>query len=481
MKQKLRNNTKTHMKPYFPLRLICLVLLAALSLSMPRTAAAAPALTPQTERYVVLISVDGLASYYLEDAGAMMPTMRRLALEGVSADRMKCSFPTVTWPNHTTLVTGVHPAKHGVIGNNYWNRTTNGMVPLIPDPLFDKDEIVKVPTIYDVAHDAGLKTAGVVWPATRNASKLDWTMPDIFSDVLFQKYSTRSLLTELKVAGIPYEMQETWCRTNKGEDRDIMYASTAAHILRRHKPNLLLLHLVELDHVEHAKGPQSPEAYNAVRFADKRVQQVMDAIEAAGLKDKATVIVTSDHGFAPYRQQIQPNVKLKQEGLLKLDGTKITSRQATALAQGGSCFIYVLDNANHDRIARRLAGVFKKVEGVESVIEAKDFAKHGLANPERNPQMADLVLSAKEGYSFSDNANGDVVVTPPSDNVKGTHGHDPANPKLYGTFIAWGSGIKAGARLKEMNNIDVAPTIARLMGVRMKDTDGKVLEQILEK
>src|SRR6476620_10311096 len=101
------------------------------------------ALDPPAERIVVLISVDGLAHYYFDDPKAEMPTIRQLAAEGARAEKMKCSMPTVTWPNHTTLVTGVHPAKHGVIGNNYFDRTKGEAVPLIPDPLFNKEEIVK--------------------------------------------------------------------------------------------------------------------------------------------------------------------------------------------------------------------------------------------------------------------------------------------------------------------------------------------------
>src|ERR1700744_1888149 len=79
---------------------------------------------PASDRIVVLISVDGLAHYYFDDPKAEMPTIRELAAEGARASDMKCSMPTVTWPNHTTLVTGVNPAKHGVIGNNYFDRQT---------------------------------------------------------------------------------------------------------------------------------------------------------------------------------------------------------------------------------------------------------------------------------------------------------------------------------------------------------------------
>jgi predicted AlkP superfamily pyrophosphatase or phosphodiesterase len=114
-------------------------------------------LAPAAERIVVVISIDGLAGYYLDDPKADMPTIRRLAREGARADGMKCAMPSVTWPTHTTLATGANPARHGVIGNSYWDREAGKSVAFIPDPLFDKDEIVKAPTIYDVAYKAGLK------------------------------------------------------------------------------------------------------------------------------------------------------------------------------------------------------------------------------------------------------------------------------------------------------------------------------------
>ena len=134
---------------------------------------------PGDNHCVILVSVDGLAGFYLDDPKAHMPTLRKLAAEGARADGLVCSFPTVTWPNHTTLVTGVTPAKHGVIGNNYLDRETGKTVPLIPDPLLDKDEVVKSPTIYDVAHKAGLTTSAIIWPATRNAKTLHFTVPDM--------------------------------------------------------------------------------------------------------------------------------------------------------------------------------------------------------------------------------------------------------------------------------------------------------------
>ena len=109
----------------------------------------------------MLLSVDGLADFYFADAKAKMPMIRQLAMEGVRAAGMKASTPTVTWPNHVTLTSGVHPAKHGVVGNNYFDRVTRKPVTLIWDPVLDKNQIVRTPTIMDVAKEQGMTTAAV--------------------------------------------------------------------------------------------------------------------------------------------------------------------------------------------------------------------------------------------------------------------------------------------------------------------------------
>jgi predicted AlkP superfamily pyrophosphatase or phosphodiesterase len=263
-----------------------------------------------------------------------------------------------------------------------------------------------------------------------------------------------------------------------GVPRDWMYARMTSLIIRKHKPNLLMLHLVEPDHVQHAHGPKSSEAYWVCSHADDRVRDVVETCEAV-CPGRATIIVVSDHGFIPVTRNIQPNVLLRQEGLIRVEAGKVVSRQATALSQGGSTFIYVLDKENRAEIMAKLPALFRQIEGVELVIEPKNFAKHGLITPDQDPRMGDLVLTAKSGFAFSDNATGDKVVTDPSKTITGTHGHNPSQPMMGATFVAWGAGIKRGAKLSEINSVDVAPTIARLLGVEMKDVDGKVLRQIL--
>lgn len=445
-------------------------LLALLLLPSCTTAPESGSVAPK-DRLVVLISVDGLPADSFRDPTIHMPTMRRLAEEGATAEGMRCSFPTVTWPNHTTLVTGVHPARHGVLSNSYFDRAAGKVVPLLPDPLFDKDEIVKAPTIYDVAHRAGLKTAGIIWPATRNAKTLDFQVPDCGTKELWDKYGTVSWMEELRKAGIPVDLQETWCKMpSGGVQRDWMYSRATAHVIRTHRPNLVLLHLVEVDHVEHNKGPRTEESAWAISYSDDRVRDVIDAIDAAGLKDRATVFVVSDHGFFGYTKSIFPNVALKKAGLIAMSGDKIGSRSAYVVAAGGAAFVYILDKS----VREQVKSLFSGMEGVRAVLEPKDYARWGISTPDQDPRMGDLALAAKEGYSFSESAAGDLVMT--EGPLKGTHGYLPDDPKLFATFIAWGAGIRPGARLGVTDSVNVAPTIAKLLGLKFEGVDGKPLD-----
>lgn len=423
---------------------------------------------PARDRCVILVSVDGLANFYLNDPKAEMPTLRRLIREGARADGLVCSFPTVTWPNHTTLVTGVTPAKHGVIGNNYLDRKSASPVALIPDPLFDKDQIVKVPTVYDVAHRAGLVTAGIVWPATRNARTLDWTVPDMFGDEAWPKYGTAVWLKELTQAGLPIERHGTWTKeATGGVQRDWLYTRMAAHVLQHHTPNLLLIHLVEVDHVEHRYGPRSPEAYWAVSFADDRLRDLVEFARRS--PHKATFVVASDHGFFPIDKDIRPNVALRKQGLLSEK-----QKQALCVAQGGACMVYVLDQDRRAEIVAALRKTLSAVEGVQATYAPPEFHQLGQPTPEADPRAPDLWLTAKSGYSFADSQQGEDVVAARTSRG-GTHGYVPDDPDLYGTLVLWGHGIKPGVNLGKVSNLDVAPTIAKLLSVELPGADGRAI------
>jgi len=436
---------------------------------------------PASDRHVILVSLDGLGHFYMDDVKAQLPTLRKLAAEGANARRMVASFPTVTWPNHTTMVTGVTPAKHGVISNGIFDRKEQKDIMYLCDPVVDKADLVTSPTIYDVAHAAGLKTAGVCWPATRNVKTLDWMVPDMIDQEQFDRFTTPALAHECLAVGIPLAKQGEWCKNRNGGQplRDFMYAQIGRHIMEKHQPNLLMLHLVGADSYQHSTGRQSPEAYCGVNDCDRHLAALVESVRNAGLLEKTTFIVTADHGFRTFTKQIQPNVLFRKEGLLTAIGGKVTSRRIWCLNEGGSAFIYVLDDANRESIIADIKPKLAALEGVDWVSGTEEFAALGFPTPDRDARAPDILLSAKDGYAFSEVAGGEDTIFS-MESPRGAHGYDPALEDMKAIFIAWGAGIKPGVQMDQISNLDIAPTIAHLLGVEMKTAEGRVLREILK-
>jgi predicted AlkP superfamily pyrophosphatase or phosphodiesterase len=254
----------------------------------------------------VLVSIDGLAASYLDDPRAEMPTLRKLAKAGASAKGMITSFPSVTWPSHTSLITGVQPAKHGVIGNSVWSRTLDRALTYIGDPELTKAEAIKVPTLYDVAHKAGLKCGSVIWPCCNAADSLNWVIPDAGRPDLHAKYTSPGFVDELGKAGIDISKLGEWgWNKDKSFDRDVLYTRVTGYLLEKQKANLVLVHIVTPDGVEHAYGPHTPEAYKAVNESDQRVAEIWNMLQEPPFAGRSTLFVVSDHGFAPYEKLIR--------------------------------------------------------------------------------------------------------------------------------------------------------------------------------
>jgi predicted AlkP superfamily pyrophosphatase or phosphodiesterase len=449
-----------------------LLLIAAWTL--PVAAADAP-----QDQCTILVSIDGLANFYLNDPQADMPAIRDLASKGAQAEGVVTAFPSVTWPAHTTLITGTSPARHGMIGNSYLDRSNGSIVTLLCDPVYDKDQVVRAPTLYDVFHSAGLKTASVIWPATRSARTLDWWVPDMPGDDTWEKYGNPRWLAELREAGVPVDRHGAWVReASGGVQRDWLYIRMAAHVLQVHQPNLLLIHLVEPDHVQHRTGPRSPEAYWCARYANDCIMQLMEAIERSPRKGRTNLFVCSDHGFLTVRKEIRPNVVLKEMGLIKWTDGKITDKNAVCLSQGGSTGLYVLDSSRRDQILLEVRKKLGDIEGVDAVYESP--AQVGQPSAQQNPWAPDLWLGAKPNYSFSDSADGSaVVIEKPT--VSGTHGFKPDQPDMLAMCVAWGPAIRPGAKLGKISAMDIAPTIAAIHGLKMPAAEGQVLSELIRK
>ena len=167
---------------------------------------------------------------------------------------------------------------------------------------------------------------------------------------------------------------------------------------------------------------------------------------------------------------------MKEMGLIAAEGEKVSDRKAWCVAEGGSAFIYILDEARRAELTAQLKSKLATLEGVAAVLEPAEFAKLGLPSPEANPEAPHLVLTTNPGYSFADTLTGSAVA--PTDGLKGSHGHDPNPAYMHATFIAAGAGIKPGVKLDIIRNLDVAPTIAKLLGIRLGNVEGRVLDEV---
>lgn len=415
-------------------------------------------------RHVIVVSLDGFPAYALRDPGVPFPILRKMMSDGASADSMLPVNPTVTWPNHTAIISGVNVATHGVIYNGLPVRQGPGKS-LKVEPWVPKVELVQTRTVYDAAHDAGLTTAEVDWVAIYKPPTVDYPFPEIPSlDGKIEK--------EMLAAGtITEDDLKTWRQTNILV-HDEIWTRAAVHIIEKHKPNLLMYHLLTTDSVQHASGAKTLQANTALVLADRQLQRILDAVERAGIKDSTTIFVVSDHGFHAYHHLIHPNALLKQKGLLRSQD----DNDAWVIPEGGTAMVYV----TREEKRKEVLDAFKApIPGVAQVISPDEYSKWGFPKVLPNGRMSDLVLAAANDYSFDGAIDGSVNTDVPGGAVRGSHGYLNTNPDMQAILVAYGAGIRGAARTGPKPNVDVAATVAKILGVDLK-MEGKVLSEFLK-
>jgi len=444
-------------------------------LTLLAVVAAAPVvvLAANKDRHVVLISLDGFPAYLWRDATIPLPHLRQLAAEGVVAAALTIVNPAVTWPNHTSLVTGVAPQKHGVLYNGLVTRQGPGK-PTKTEQWADKAKLVRVPTVYDAAFHAGLTTAEVDWVAITNPGTITWSSPEITDP-------TNPLAREMLAAGAVTAAELATGATQKPNIvwRDELWTRAACFIFAKHRPNLLLYHTLNTDSTHHRYGPGTLPSISALALADRLVGELLRTIDATGRRAQTTIIVTTDHGFKKVDKYIYPNVALKKAGLLRTAGATVAQCDVFVGTQGGIAFVYITDPARRAELLPKLKELFAQTEGVDRVLDAATEAHaHGMPTPAENEAMGELILYSKAGYSFSGAAAGELV-SAPTVNYAGSHGYSSSDPELDGIFIAQGAGIRRGVKLDRVLNLDVAPTIARLLDIALPTADGRPMTNVL--
>jgi predicted AlkP superfamily pyrophosphatase or phosphodiesterase len=420
-----------------------------------------------SHRRVIVISLDGFPAYALKDPRLPAPNLRALIEHGAVAEGMTTVNPTVTWPNHTSMVTGVGPDGHQVLFNGKIMFHGPGRaVTLNESP--NEDEVVKAPTVYDLAAKAGLVTAQVAWPAAIGARSIRWSFdekPDPDGEIA-RELVARGACTEEQLRH--FGGSDAW--------RDELYTQAAIDILERHRPDLLFLHLSASDMLQHEHGPRSSVADLAYAFEDDRVGQIVDALRKLGLLEDTAILIVSDHGFRVVHHEIDLNAFLFEKGWATKDGVDI-SAQAWTLPHGGVAMAYITDPARRAELIPQLQEMFAGLEGVDHVYTAKDYASLGLPLQSKTDQSPDLFLTAKIDYYFDEAISGPSVRTVER---SGEHGYLSTDADMNAIFVASGSGIRSGVRTGVIPNVDVAPTIARLLGIAMPDIQGKPRTEILD-
>jgi hypothetical protein len=371
------------------LRLVCVLLLAASSAT--------------ARQRLVLVSVDGLDHRYLRDCDKLklkIPTLRRLMREGTWADGVVGEVPTITWPEHTTIITGVPPAVHGIQQNQRWEYS-----------------LIKVKTLWDDLRAQNLTSAAITWPVTGNAP-ITWNLPEYFEKrqggsmdlAAIAKHATAGLIDEIaqRYPSFPQQWVDDRTRT----------LATIFLIQQKH-PDVLAVHLVDLDAEEHETEPFSAASNAILEYTDELIGRMIEVLP----KDTVLALV-SDHGFVSVAKTVHPAV-----------GTVTPFWVTAANAADAS----ELERLSHDPAS----GIGRKIPSAEW---------HRFEPNQPEPAAA---FEPADGFAFSPKPLATQYGKPYE---IGTHGLWPGRPDYRSVFLMWGPGIGA-SRLPEISILDIYPRL----------------------
>jgi hypothetical protein len=405
-------------------------------------------------RHVLVISIDGMGSAYYTHppAGTQIPNLRRLMERGSFAEAVEGVYPTVTYPSHTTLVTGRMPFEHGIYTNLSSRQAGRN-----PEDWFWFADAIKVPTLWDEARANHLTTASVAWPVTVGAH-IDWDVPEIWDPAKGEVPNALYVARHMDVT-TALELGMALGLPAPGSEDDENRVRLASYLLTRHRPNLTLVHLEGLDLAQHATGPNSAMALGVLEREDLHVGELLSALQSTGLKSSTDVFVVSDHGFLPITRDIQPNVLLAKAGLLTADSAgNVTGGRIATVTNGGSFFIYWPEGADFSAEVKAALKPITDQGLAYALLDQQSLQRMG-ADPK-----ARLALDAPDGAEFTDSAGGALVK--PLAAPAGTHGFLPSRPGLQSAFIACGPDIQAGVDLGRIPMTEIGPTILRAMGIQ---------------
>ncbi len=417
-------------------------------------------------KHLFVISYDGFSEDNWEMAKSL-PNMSRLIKNGAYSTSLRSVYPSLTYVVHSTMVTGVYPDKHGVHHNNPFQ-------PFVAEKNqrwhWFRDSI-KVPTVYDVAKEARMCTAGILWPVTGKAS-IKYNIPEVAA-INDENQALKVLRNgnPLFIAG----MELKYGRVRRGIEEpylDDFSTLCAVDTIKRKKPNLLLLHLIDLDDTKHRYGTDSVEVHNVIKRMDKRLGDIMAAAEQAGIVKDTVYLVVGDHGHINVSYKVHLNNLLREHSLIAEKNGNMKWR-AYFQAAGGSAYLHIKQG---DKDAEKLA-----IEIIENAIKEN---KYGIESMYKRNELdrfhvdksIKYMVEAKKGYSFDDSLSERTVEDLGQQGIKyATHGYLPDKENYRCNLIISGEGIQNDYQLGNIEMVDIAPTIAKILGIRFHNCDGRSL------
>lgn len=427
-----------------------------------------------SNQHLIVISLDSLGFRDINEHQTELPTLNKLVNGGTWVKSVTGIYPTLTYPSHTSIITGQYPNVHGIVNNTKIQPERRS-----PDWYwYQKD--VKSPTVYDLAREKGLTTAAFLWPVTAG-SKINYNLAEIFPNRIW----TNQVLVSLKASSPVFllEMNHKYGKLRNGIKQpqlDDFITACAVDTIENKKPNLTLIHLVDMDSMRHRYGVRSDEAMQALHRLDKHVDQLIQASKKAGTFDDTNFVILGDHYQINVNKMIHLNTLFAKNNWLHAKENQTFSKDWQAMAKtcDGSTYIYTQNFEKLDELKK----LVENVEGVERVYSQEEAQQRGC-----DPSCS-LMVEAKPGYYFTDESDRPTVVERvdpntlgQADRYHGVHGYDPNKTDYQTTLVFNGPAIKEGHTIEKANLVDEAPTFAKLLSMKFKnEIAGECIEDVFK-
>lgn len=430
------------------------------------------------DRHVVVVSVDAMVYEDLETLSKLY-TFEEIWDQTARVDRVRSVYPTITYPCHSTMMTGVYPETHGIVNNEK---------PIVCERSSQWQhmrDMVHAKSIFDYAKEAGLTTGAVFWPVTGNDKNIDYLVDEYWpqhgesSEQCFrdsgssEEVMQKVVLPNLKIIENRHR-KHPWC--------DAFVMQCACDMLATFKPNLLMVHPANVDAYRHQTGLFTQKVETGLHETNLWMAQLIKAADDAGILDKTDFFIVSDHGQQAIRRCIALNVLLAEKGLIDVaeDGS---IRDWTAFAKSGglSALVYLKNPDNADDAARTYA-VLKELMATETAGIGQIFTEEEARRDYHLGGKFSFVVEGDDYTSFSNDWVRPLVK--PLDNRnyrfgRASHGHLPEKGPQP-TLIAFGPDIKPGVVLENARLVDEAPTFAHALGLTMENVDGRALTELFK-